>query len=74
MSHGALRCGAASEFDVFVARDRNLSYAQNLKALDLAGVRIHAISHAFANVVPLMVPLNEAVRSASVGAATIVSH
>jgi hypothetical protein len=63
---------AAAGFDVFVTMDRNLPYQQNLKALDLAVVVIHARSNAFAHVEPLMPHVNEAVHAARPGAVATV--
>jgi len=71
-ANGALLRSAATAFDAFVTMDRNLPYQQNLKALDLAVVVIHARSNAFAHVGPLMPHVNEAIRSAHPGAAATV--
>ena len=74
LKNGELLRSAAAEFDAFVTMDRKLLYQQNLKALDLAVVVIRSISNAFVDVAPLMPKVNAAVRSAGVGAATVVAR
>ena len=74
VKNGELLRTAAAEFDVFVTMDRKLPYQQNLKGLDLAVVVIRSVSNAFADVAPLMAKVNAAVRSAGVGAATVVAR
>lgn len=74
LKNGDLLRAAAAEFAVFVTMDRNLPYQQNLKALDLAVVVIRSSSNAYVDVAPLMTKVNVAVRSAGVGAATVVAR
>ena len=71
--NGELLRAAAAEFDVFVTMDRNLPHQQNLRVLDLAVVVIRSRSNAFLAVAPLMDRVNEAIRTAEAGAATIVA-
>lgn len=74
LKNGTLLRAASEEFDVFVTMDRNLPYQQNLSALDLGVVVIRSVSNAFADVAPLMPAVDEAVRSAAKGAATVVAR
>lgn len=74
LKNGELLRAAAAEFEVFVTMDRNLSYQQNLKVLDLAVVVIRSVSNAFVEVTPLMPEVNAAVRVAKSGAATVVAR
>lgn len=74
LKNGTLLRSAAAEFDVFVTMDRNLPYQQNLNDLELAVVVIRSVSNAFVDVAPLMPKVNEAVRTAQPGAATVVSR
>lgn len=73
MQNGDLLRVAEVSFDVFVTMDRNLPYRQNLDVLNLAVVVLRARSNAFTHVAPLMPKVNEAVREAKPGAATIVA-
>ncbi|WP_420454508.1 hypothetical protein [Rubrivirga sp.] len=74
LKNGALLRAASGEFDVFVTVGRNLQHQQNLSVLDLAVVVIRSVSNAFKDVAPLMPAVNEAVRRAHPGAATVVNE
>jgi hypothetical protein len=60
------------EFDVFVTVDRNLSFQQNLTALPIAVIVLHAPTNRLADLRPLGPRLLAAIRSASPGVVTIV--
>lgn len=66
-TNGELLRAAEQEFDAFVTMDSNLEYQQNLEALRLAVVVLHAKHNAFSLIAPLMPQLNEALRSIGPG-------
>lgn len=59
-------------FDVLVTMDHSLPYQQNLPAFEVAVVVLKAQSSAFRDVVELMPKVNEEIRRATVGKATVV--
>ena len=59
---GALLRLAESEFDVFLTRDRNLEYQQNLGTFDLAVVVMVAPTNDIEDLRPLMDTVNEAIQ------------
>lgn len=74
LSDGDLLRRADARFDVLVTMDRSLPYQQNLNSFELAVVVLEASSNAFSNVVQLMPKVNEEIRRAKVGEATVVSE
>jgi hypothetical protein len=62
MRNGALLRAAQSEFDVCVTMDKNLEYQQNLRAINMGFVVIHARSNSYQDVEPLMPQVNEAIK------------
>jgi len=64
---------ADEQFDVLVTMDRNLPYQQNLSDFEVAVVVLNAPSNAFPDVVELMPEVNEQVRHAKAGEATVVA-
>jgi len=64
---------ADEQFDVLVTMDQNLPYQQNLPAYEIAVVVLKAPSNAFPDVVELMPEVNEQVRYAKEGKATVVA-
>lgn len=73
MQNGDLLRAAEDSFDVFVTMDGNLPHQQNLKVLNLAVVVLRARSNAFTHTAPVMPKVNEAVREAKSGEATVVT-
>ena len=67
MKNGALLRGAQSEFDVFVTMDKNVEYQQNLRAISMGFVVIHARSNSYQDVEPLMPQVNEAIKRVRLG-------
>jgi hypothetical protein len=63
---------ADDQFDVFVTMDQNLPYQQNLSEFEVAVVVLKAPRNAFSDVVELMPTVNEQVRRATAGEATVV--
>ena len=61
IENGALLRLAESEFDVFLTRDRNLEYQQNLAAFDLAVIVMIAPTNDIEDLRPLMDAVNEAI-------------
>lgn len=59
--NGELLRLAESEFDVFLTRDRNLEYQQNLATLDLAVIVLVAPTNDIEDLRPLMDATNEAI-------------
>ncbi len=70
--NGELLALASQQFDVFVTVDRNLSFQQNLDALTIAVIVLHAPSNRLADLKALVPELMRAIGSAKPGAATIV--
>jgi len=64
IENGALLRLAETEFDVFLTRDRNLEYQQNMSAFDLAVIVLVAPTNDIADLRPLMEAANEAVARA----------
>lgn len=64
---------AKEQFDVLVTMDQNLPHQQNLPAFEVAVVVLKAPSNAFPDVVELMPKVNEQVRYAEAGEATVVA-
>ena len=69
---GVLR-RAEEQFDVLVTMDQNLPYQQHLPAYEVAVVVLNAPSNAFPDVVEMMPRVNEQVRHAKEGKATVVA-
>ena len=63
IENGALLRLAEREFDVFLTRDRNLEYQQNLAAFDLAVMVLVAPTNDIDDLRPLMDAANEALSS-----------
>jgi hypothetical protein len=63
IENGALLRLAEAEFDVFLTRDRNLEYQQNLAAFDLAVIVLVAPTNDIEDLRPLMETANEAMES-----------
>jgi len=61
IENGKLLRLAQVEFDVFVTRDQNLEYQQNLRAFDLAVIVLVAPSNDIDDLRPLMAATNEAI-------------
>lgn len=62
IENGSLLRLAESEFDVFLTRDRNLEYQQNLKNFDLAVIVLLARSNDINDLRPLMSAVNAAIQ------------
>ena len=62
IENGALLRLAESSFDVFLTRDRNLEYQQNLATFDLAIVVVVAPTNDIEDLRPLMDGVNETIR------------
>jgi hypothetical protein len=80
IKNGELLALASERFDVFVTVDRNLSYQQNVQALPIAIVVLHAKANRLADLLPLvpnhlpLVPnLLAVIGSAKPGAVTTVN-
>jgi len=61
IENGALLRLAEPEFDVFLTRDRNLEYQQNLAAFDLAVIVLVAPTNDIEDLRPLMEAVNETI-------------
>jgi hypothetical protein len=72
IKNGALLALAATEFDVFVTTDRNLSFQQNLPAFAIAVVVLRAKSNRLADLLPLIPQLLATIPTAKRGAVTYV--
>jgi hypothetical protein len=68
--NGELVASAASEFDVFVTVDRNLSFQQNLPAFSIAGVVLRAKTNRLSDLRLLVPDLLAAIPRAKPGAVT----
>jgi hypothetical protein len=73
IKNGELLALAEEQFDVFVTVDRNLSFQQNLKALSIAVVVLHAKTNRLADLRPLVPKVLAAIESALPGAIKIVA-
>ena len=63
IENGASLPLAEAEFDIFLTRDRNLEYQQNLQAFDLAVIILIARSNDIDDLRPLMNATNEAIQT-----------
>ena len=61
VENGALLNLAQAAFDVFITRDRNLAYQQNLQLFDLAVIVLVAPSNDIDDLRPLMNAMNETI-------------
>jgi len=61
VENGALLNLAQGAFDVFITRDRNLGYQQNLQLFDLAVIVLVAPSNDIDDLRPLMNAMNETI-------------
>jgi Domain of unknown function (DUF5615) len=73
IKNGELLALAERQFDVFVTVDRNLSFKQNLAALSIALVALHARTNRLADLRPLVPKVLAAIESAIPGAITVVA-
>jgi hypothetical protein len=73
IKNGELLALAERQFDVFVTVDRNLSFQQNLAALSIALVVLHARTNRLADLRPLVPKVLAAIKSAIPGAITVVA-
>ena len=73
IKNGELLALASERFDVFVTVDRNLSYQQNVQALPIAIVVLHAKANRLADLLPLVPDLLAVIGSAKLGAVTTVN-
>jgi hypothetical protein len=72
-SNGELLTLAARDFDVFLTTDRNLSFQQNVSAVDIAVVVLVAQSNRIEDLKPLARRVLDVVETAKRGSVTIVS-
>ena len=70
--NGELLASAASEFDVFVTVDRNLSFQQNLPAFSIAVIVLRAKTNRLSDLRPLVPDLLAAIPTAKPGAVTYI--
>jgi predicted nuclease of predicted toxin-antitoxin system len=63
---------AASEFDVFITVDRNLSFQQNLPKFDIAVVVLQAQSNRLADLKPLAPQILAILEEAAKGQTTVI--
>ena len=61
IENGSLLRLAETEFDVFLTRDRNLQYQQNLKSFDLAVIVLIAPTNDIEDLRPLMPEVNRVI-------------
>jgi hypothetical protein len=73
IKNGELLALAEEQFDVFLTVDRNLSFQQNLAALSIAVVVLHAKTNRLADLRPLVPRVLAAIESALPGAIKIVA-
>jgi predicted nuclease of predicted toxin-antitoxin system len=73
IKNGELLALASKRFDVFVTADRNLSYQQNVEALPIAIVVLHAKTNRLADLLPLVPNLLAIIVSAKPGAVVTVN-
>lgn len=73
LSDGDVLRRADQQFDVLVTMDQNLPHQQHLPAYEVAVVVLNAPSNAFPDVVEMMPRVNEQVRHAKEGKATVVA-
>ncbi len=72
IKNGELLALAATEFDVFITVDRNLSFQQNLPAFAIAVIVLRAPSNRLADLKPLVTELLACIPSAKKGAVEYV--
>jgi len=63
IENSALLRLAEPDFDVFLTRDRNLEYQQNLTSFDLAVIVMVALTNDIKDLRPLMAAVNEAIQN-----------
>jgi hypothetical protein len=73
IKNGELLALASERFDVFVTVDRNLAHQQNIRALPIAIIALHAKTNRLADLLPLVSNLLAAIRSAKPGVVATVS-
>lgn len=73
LENGELLQRARPEFDVFVTMDQNLPYQQNLQAIGMPVVLIHARSNRMADLRPLIPAILAAIVGAQPGTVRRVS-
>jgi hypothetical protein len=73
IKNGELLALASERFDVFVTVDRNLPHQQNIRALPIAIIALHAKTNRLADLLPLISNLLAAIRSAKPGVVATVS-
>lgn len=71
IGNGELLALASREFDVFLTVDRNLAFQQNVGALTIAVIVLHAPTNRLADLRPLVPQLLAALEAAKPGLATI---
>jgi hypothetical protein len=71
-TNGELLALAATDFDVFLTSDRNLSYQQNVSAFDVAVIVLVARSNRMDDLRPLVPQILEALVTAKAGTVTLV--
>jgi hypothetical protein len=72
IKNGELLALASRRFDAFVTVDRNLSFQQNVQALSIAVIVLHAKTNRLADLLPLVPNLLTAIGSAKPGVVTTV--
>lgn len=72
IKNGELLALVAQQFDVFLTVDRNLSFQQNLPAVEIAVVVLRARSNRLADLQPLVPELLSQIPLATVGAVIYV--
>jgi predicted nuclease of predicted toxin-antitoxin system len=68
IKNGELLALASAYFDVFITVDRNLSFQQNVRGLQIAVIVLHARTNRLADLLPLVPNLLNAIASAKPGA------
>ena len=63
IENGALLRMAESEFEIFLTRDRNLEYQQNLASFDIAVIVLVAPTNDIEDLRPLMDAANQAIQT-----------
>jgi hypothetical protein len=72
IKNGELLALASRHFDAFVTVDRNLSFQQNVQALPIAVIVLHAKTNRLVDLLPLVPSLLTAIGSAKPGVVTTV--
>jgi hypothetical protein len=72
VKNGTLLGLVATQFDVFVTVDRNLSYQQDLSHVDVAVLVLRSKSNRLSDLTPLAAKLLSVIAAAPKGAATII--